>query len=620
MAASGGRSRFWDYWEHRSLTLRWVGWMALANALLLLAVGLSYVTYARSGLDGVGAAFLLLGLFGQFLLLAFLLSPPLAVVALAAPRWIAVAVTVTAYSALTLLVLIDTRVFAIYRFHLNARVWHLLTSGVATDVLPLTSGFYLLLAGYLAGLAAVEGLLGYAVRSWVKGRSSRLGYLAALVCVAAVVASHGIHAWADANQATRITRQVRFIPWAEMTRAGEFFERHGWAASETSALAPYSGGTLRYPLEPVVCAPPAKPLNIVILLVDGWRQDFLTREITPNLFALAQRSWRFEQHFSSANETRYGVFSLMYGLDATYWDDVLQERRGPVLIDRLLALGYRTGQWGGAPLNHPEFDLTVFAAVRNQLTLRLPGDSAWERDREMTRRFVDFLGLGGDRPFFAFLFYDSTHEYSYDPAQAPFQPAVEGSWFAAPPESRDPVPIRNRYMNATHYADWLIGQALEKLKAVGHLDDTVIIATGDHGEEFNDSGQGYWGHAGGGMTRWEIQTPLVVHWPGRAPQGLRHRTSHVDVVPTLMKDALGCTTPPEAYSQGRHLLDTSPRPYLVAYNGIRLAVMEPDRTTVLYEYGGYDIVDPNYREIPNAVLRPEVMRDVLRETSQFYQR
>jgi hypothetical protein len=238
----------------------------------------------------------------------------------------------------------------------------------------------------------------------------------------------------------------------------------------------------------------------------------------------------------------------------------------------------------------------------------------------MTRRFGAFLDEGGAAPFFAFLFYDSTHEYSYDPALAPFQPAVQGSWFAEPPERRDPVPIRNRYMNSTHYADALTGQALARLKAAGHADDTIVIVTGDHGEEFNDSGLNYWGHAGGGMTRWQVQTPLVVHWPGQPAREIRHWTSHVDIVPTLMAGALGCTTPAEAYSNGRDLLDASPRPYLVAYNGIRLAVMEPDRITVLYEYGGMDVVNPDYRDILDAKPRAEIMSQVLRDTSLFYLR
>jgi hypothetical protein len=427
-----------------------------------------------------------------------------------------------------------------------------------------------------------------------------------------------VHAWADANQVTAITRQVRYIPWAEMTRAGEFFKQHGWAAKESAALVRHGGGSLRYPLAPLACTRPAKPLNVLVLLVDGWRHDFLAPEVTPNSYALAQRSWRFWRHFSSANETRYGVFSLMYGLDSTYWDDVLRERRGPVLIDQLLAADYRMGIWGGAPLNHPEFDLTAFAALRDRLTLRLPGGAAWERDREMTRRFGEFLDVPGDRPFFAFLFFDSMHEYSYEPGDAPFQPEEKGYWFAAQPRSRDPVLVRNRYANSTHYVDKLIGLALGKLKASGHADDTVIVVTGDHGEEFNDSGLGYWGHAGGGMTRWQLQTPFVVSWPGSKPRAFQHLTSHVDLVPTLLQDVLGCSTPAEAYSNGRNLLDTSPRPYVVAYNGIRLAVLQSDRTTVLYEYGGVDIVDGNYREIAGAAPRPRIMQAVLKETGRFY--
>lgn len=610
----GGRA----FWRGKGLTLRWTGWMIVATAALLMAVGLSYVSYARGALDWAGGAFLLIGLSGQFLLIAFLLGLPLLLLTVLLPRPAAVGLTVLANSGLTLLVLIDARVFALYRFHLNMRVWHLLTSGVASEVLPLTGGFYLLLLGYLAGVAALVGLAGYAVWVWVKRRGSRFGWAVAPVALLLVLAGHAIHAWADANQDTEITRQVRFIPWAEMTRAGDFFERHGWAASETSALTHPAGAALHYPLAPLVCARPAQPLNVVVILIDGWRLDFLTPEITPNAYALAQQSWRFERHFSTANETRYGVFGLMYGLDATYWDNMLLERRGPVLVDQLLAEGYRMGIWGGAPLNHPEFDLTVFAALRDRLTLRLPGGAAWERDREMTRRFGEFVATAGEQPFFSFLFYDSTHEYSYDPAVAPFQPVVHGSWFAAPPESRDPVPIRNRYADATHYANLLIGQALAQLKASGHWDNTVIVITGDHGEEFNDSGLNYWGHAGGGMTHWQLQTPFVVHWPGRKPQAFQHWTSHVDLVPTLMHDVLGCSTPPEEYSQGRNLLDASPRPYLVAYNGIRLAVLQPDRTTVLYEYGGMDILDGNYREIPGAIPRPEIMSEVLRDTSRFY--
>src|SRR5947209_10248830 len=112
----------------------------------------------------------------------------------------------------------------------------------------------------------------------------------------------------------------------------------------------------------------------------------------------------------------------------------------------------------------------------------------------MTRRFVKFLDeRDRGRPFFAFLFYDSTHAYDYPPdGPAPFQPVcpyVEHLSLA----SRDTTRIRNRYLNAAHYVDGLAAQALQRLEQEHLLDSTVLIITGDHGEEFNDSGLNYWG-------------------------------------------------------------------------------------------------------------------------------
>ncbi|MFI5399556.1 MAG: DUF3413 domain-containing protein [SAR324 cluster bacterium] len=611
-------SRWRRYSKGRGQTLRWVGWMILANVAVLLVMGTTYMTYAADALTWAGAVFLGLSLLSQFLLLAFLTSLPLLLLALVLPRRAALAAGIVGYTALTLLVLVDTRVFSIYRFHLNGMVWQLLTSGVASEILPLTVGFWLLLAGYVAGLALVQCVLGYLVWKWLSRRPSRLGGWVTVAAVVLTLAPHVLHAWADANEVTAITRQTRYIPWEVMSRAGDFFEKHGWAAPENAALARPAGGLLHYPLEPLTCVRPAKPLNILVMIADGWRFDFLTPEITPNAMAVAQQGWRFTDHFSTANETRDGIFGVMYGLWATYYDDFLRERRGPVLIDQLLAEGYKLGVWGSAPMNHPELDLTSFAAIRQQLTIQLPGSTAWERDAEMTRRFEEFLDANRSGPFFGFLFYDSTHEYSYDPAIAPFQPVARGSWSTSPPGSRDLLRIRNRYMDATHYADLLMGKAIAKLKAVGRYDDTVIVLTGDHGEEFNDAKHDFWGHEGAGLDRWQMKTTFVVRWPGRKPQVFTHRTGHVDLVPTLMHDVLGCSNPPQDYSNGRNLLDTSPRPFLVAFNGIRLAVIEPDRTDVLYDFGGTDFVDLDYNAIPGSVPRPAVMDGVVRDTSRFY--
>ncbi len=618
-------ARLKGLWNHPAIVtrrrlLRWTGWMVPANALVLQGVGLAYLPYVHTGGDGLGALFLALAFPGQFLLLSALLYPLSALAALALPRRGAMALTAVLYGLLALVLVVDTRVFALYRFHLNSIVWNLLFSGVAGEVLPLSLAIYMQVAAYLAGLVAVEAALAWGLW-WAVGQCRRwAGGWVALACVALVLSGHVLHAWADANNVTAVTKGVRYIPWAQMTRAGDFFAQHGWISAQAEPVGGRHSSGLDYPRVPLECRPPVRPLNILMLVIDGWRFDHLSPEVSPNAWALGQQGWRFQQHFSTSNETRYGIFGILYGLDATYWDDMLGERRGPVLIDMLKEAGYRFGIYGSAPLTHPEFDLTAFAALKGGFPLSTPGDTADARDRAITGRFAEFLRENSPRPFFAFLFYDSPHQYAYPrDFPAPFQPVVQGYWFSDPPEKRQAAPIRNAYMNSTRYADSLIGQALAALAASGHAQDTVVLVTGDHGEEFNDLGQNYWGHAGD-FSRFQMQTPLVVRWPGRGQRVIGAVTSHVDIAPTLLSDVLGCTTPPAEYSNGRNLLDATPRPYVVGWNGIRLAVAQPDRITVVYDFGGMDVLDLNYREIPGAVVQPQVMRAVIDDTQRFYRR
>jgi len=41
---------------------------------------------------------------------------------------------------------------------------------------------------------------------------------------------------------------------------------------------------------------------------------------------------------------------------------------------------------------------------------------------------------------------------------------------------------------------------------------------------------------------------------------------------------------------------------------------------VFHEYGGTEVLNPDYRDIPGAKPRPEIMTQVLKDTSRFYRR
>jgi len=210
------------------------------------------------------------------------------------------------------------------------------------------------------------------------------------------------------------------------------------------------------------------------------------------------------------------------------------------------------------------------------------------------------------------------HAYSFPPDYARhFDPIWERVDHLQLNDDFDPLPYRNRYNQSLHYVDSLIGEALDDLAVRNLLDSTVVVITSDHGEAFNDQRRGYWGH-GGNYTREQTQVPLLVHWPGKEARDYSHDSSNLDIVPTLMRDLLGCENAYSDYSNGRHLTNVSGRDSLVISGYLEYGIVEPNRITVLYQSGDHDVFDRDYRTLRDAGLSPQVADVVLREMTRFY--
>ena len=107
------------------------------------------------------------------------------------------------------------------------------------------------------------------------------------------------------------------------------------------------------------------------------------------------------------------------------------------------------------------------------------------------------------------------------------------------------------YGGEVTYMDTQLAQFLAWMEESGAYDDTVIVLTADHGEEFNEHG-GFW-H---GVTLYEeqIHVPLVVKLPESRLAGSRvpWQVRQVDGAPTL---ATLAGAPLPALWQGTDLLD-----------------------------------------------------------------
>lgn len=598
----------------RKTLFRWAGWFALANALVFGVVSLRYFSGGAPEGGALAWLYLVSVYIGHHVMLTvlplLLLATPLI---LAWPnRRALTALAVVLFALMIALMMLDSLLWSQSRFHLNFLTMKILgwQSWVFAAVI------------FAIGLV-FESLLARAAWNWVLARPRRHGGLVAALCGLAIVLAQSIHAWADAAYYVPVTSLGQKLPVYKGVTAKSFFTRTGLVdvkesrerqlARRIAEGADSAGGRLlEYPLSPLQCDG-GQGLNLLLIVADALRGDAVTPELAPRLTAYAASEGAdFRNHFSGGNSSRIGMFSLFYGLPPGYWDSFSSLQRPSVLVDELQARGYQLGLFSSATLYRPVvLDRTAFAGVPDLRMVTEPeSDPSWKRDRTMTGEWFDWLDRRDPaQPFFGFLFYDAATARNLPPE------------FTLPIEPVDDTPQAlafAQYQSAVHYVDGLIGEVLDDLAARGLADNTVVMITADHGEEFGESGEKLDKH-GSGYTRYQMVTPMIVAWPGREAGAVyEHRSSHYDIVPTLMSGLLGCTNPPGDYSVGSDLFDGESWDFIVAGSYYNYAVLEPDQVTVTFPNGLYEVRDWDYHLAPRPQFRGDVLEAVSEQNARFY--
>jgi len=156
-----------------------------------------------------------------------------------------------------------------------------------------------------------------------------------------------------------------------------------------------------------------------------------------------------------------------------YRDDSLSFRRFVGSLGFVRAVVFRVREWLG---------------IRRSLVRKYAAD--------VNEDFLEWLdgSVDEDRPFFGFLNYFDVHS-GYEQV-APFDTLfsgpgglhwIEGSWVNASRYSeRELKDLESSYDEAMAYLDHQIGLLLEELESRDRLDNTVVIVTSDHGEQFGE--------------------------------------------------------------------------------------------------------------------------------------
>jgi membrane-anchored protein YejM (alkaline phosphatase superfamily) len=405
--------------------------------------------------------------------------------------------------------------------------------------------------------------------------------------------------------------------------AAQYFK---FDAKEQAKYSIKKKADLNYPIEPLQIDKNTDKFNIFIIASDSVKYSILNEDVTPNIMAFSKDALVFNHHYSGGNSTRFGIFSLIYGINATYWFSFLNENQRPVIFDVLQKLNYDISIISSTNTNWPEFRKTCYVNVQENIEDEFKG-SPWKKDEQSTACFLSHVdSYTKKNSHFNFIFLDAPHGYSYPETSNKYRAAKgEINYLSISKESAELKTTVKRYKNAVHYNDKLFGKILSKLKEKDMYDNALIIYTSDHGQEFFE--QGNFGH-NTSFSKGQIHIPLMI----KLPKSLKNSnlgehindslTSHQDIVPSILT-LLGVKNNVSKYSNGKNFFSqTFQRDYIFSANWNNNAIVSKETTAIFSNLPNKmfnnEVRDSQtYKILTNKTINSKFILDTMNENKKF---
>lgn len=331
--------------------------------------------------------------------------------------------------------------------------------------------------------------------------------------------------------------------------------------------------SLVVPGEPVAIPDVEPPKYIVFWLIDTLRADYLpihfeTNVEAPNLQRLAAEGTSFKLAYVQGNESKTSHASLFSGMFPSAHGVVGRGSLRPhhtIMPEGLKNAGYYTGAYiSNGYVSKPWGFVQGWDFYLNNLreNYRIDGMSMqkmgakWIRDNLEREKL--FLYLGTIDPHVTYRRHDGIIEkYDTEPYTGRFQRACYGEDLgkikggSLKVTERDKLRIINLYKNEIDFNDQAFGELRKALEEAGVWDETMVVVTSDHGDEFWEHGSVGHGHS---MYQDQVHVPLMFYYPPLIPEGtvVEAGADVLDVYPTLL-DIVGGERPKGM--QGKSLVD-----------------------------------------------------------------
>jgi arylsulfatase A-like enzyme len=297
--------------------------------------------------------------------------------------------------------------------------------------------------------------------------------------------------------------------------------------------------------------------NVLLIILDTVRAQSLSlhgyqRDTSPHLARLAATGAAFDRAVAPSSWTLPSHASLFTGrypfeLSAD-WEVALNDDF-PTLAEVLAESGYATAGFSANYFYTKETSGLSRGFVHydaKKLSLDLVIQNSWaahrivkkvhgflDIERELARKtaaevnaeFFRWLPTAAGRPFFVFLNYFDAHD-PYDPP-APFNSSFGSGqqkfWLGSAGPEYSPAELADlvdSYDGSITYVDDQVGRLLRTLEESGTLQNTLVIISSDHGEQFGERSANLVNH-GNSLYMSSLHVPLIIWYPPTVPAGRR---------------------------------------------------------------------------------------------------
>lgn len=502
------------------------------------------------------------------------------------------------FFALNAFLLIDSIVFYLFHFHLNKTLLTLFLNGELTEILSLSfmEEVAILIAAF--ALIIIQTIL-FKISQYLNISKwfLFLWFFAGLSYLLMLNITTNQYNNIFSQHLSKLPFALQLFQSIASPKSEQFLKQYNNNIEKLSNQHDFP-----YPKSPLKCNNQTENTpNIILIGIDTLRYDLITQAYMPNIRRFANQSIEFKNHYSGGNSTQAGMFSLFYSLPSNYWQTALNAKRPPALIQTLKEKGYKRKVIWSTNMRHPQVSKTLYLGIDHLRMNSAPGSDPIGWDKHTTKQGIKFLKKQKhNAPFFLHLFYHSLHAFCRtDAYKTYFKPSIKQCRRFTITNNTDPLPFKNRYLNIAKTLDEIIAPLLNEIKTQAFLKNTIVIITSDHGQEFNDNKQNYWGHASN-YTKEQIKVPLIVYWPGKKAKKIQYRTTHYDVAPTLLKHALNCSNDFSNHSIGDDLFLNRKQKPLIAGSYVDMAMIDKNIITVFKTSGEIAIFDNKQKHLSQA--------------------